>query len=211
LVWRQPGDLILSLSFFVMVAVLFPFALGADQNLLRRVGPGVLWIAVLLANLLSLPRLFEYERQQGTLEQVFLSPQLPVGWVVIKLLVHGLVSVVPVCLLTPLLALLFGLSAAESNVLWLSLILGAPSLIALGGLGAALTLGTRQGAALSALLIFPLLVPVLIFGVGSVEAVRGGLSHTAYFLLLAAASLAAMGLLPWAIASALRGSLEGNE
>lgn len=204
LAWRRRVDGLTALAFLVMVAVLFPFGVGAQTEPLRAIGPGVLWIAVLLANLLALPRLFEPDQHNGTFEQLWLSPRAAVVWVSGKVLAHWLVTALPLVVLAPALGLLFDLSAREIQVLMLSLLLGSPLLSLLGGLGAALTLGAGQAAALTAILVFPLQVPVLIFGVGAVDTLRGGLSAQPQLLLLAGGSLIGLAILPWVISAALR-------
>ena len=162
----------MQLLFYVLVVVLFPLGVGADPALLHALGPGVLWVAALLASLLSLPRLFAADFADGTLEQIALSryplPALISG----KILAHWATTGLPVTVLSPLLGLQFGLRGDELAVLALGLLLGTPTLSLLGAIGAALTLGLRTGGGLLALLILPLYVPILIFGAGAVDAVR---------------------------------------
>ncbi|MET0209041.1 MAG: heme exporter protein CcmB, partial [Burkholderiaceae bacterium] len=177
-------------------------------NLLLALGPGVLWVAALLASLLSLPRLFAADLSDGTLEQMALSPWPLPAIVSGKIAAHWLTSGLPVVLLAPLLGLQYALDAASLTTLTLGLLLGTPILSLLGAIGAALTLGLRGGGALLALLILPLCVPVLIFGAGAVDAVRAGMGAGASFSLLAAGLLIALVGAPLAAAAAVRIALD---
>ena len=202
--WRSRGDLTVALLFFVMVVCLFPFGVGAEPNLLRKIAPGILWVAALLSTLLSLNRLFVQDNADGTLEQMVLSPEPAVLWVIGKILAYWLTTILPLIVAAPGLALLFGLGSEEMQVLCLSLILGTPILSLLGSVGAALTLSARGGGMLLALLVLPLFVPILIFGAGAVETGASGTSPVTYLLILAAGSLAALALAPWACVLAIR-------
>ncbi len=182
--------------------------IGADPALLRALASGVLWVAALLASLLSLPRLFAADFADGTLEQIALSPYPLPALVSGKILAHWLTTGVPLVLLSPLLAVQFGLQGPELLVLALGLLLGTPMLSLLGAVGAALTLGLRAGGALLALLILPLYVPILIFGAGAVDAMRAGLGAGAELSLLAAGLLAAGVGAPLAAAAAVRIALD---
>src|SRR6185369_10728486 len=155
-------------------------------------GPGVLWVAALLASLLSLPRLFAADHADGTLEQMALSPWSLPAIVSGKMAAHWLTTGVPVVVLSPLIGVQYALDGASLATLALGLLLGTPILSLLGGIGAALTLGLRGGGSLLALLVLPLCVPVLIFGAGAVDAVRSGLDAGANFSLLAAGLLIAI-------------------
>ncbi|MCB1897046.1 MAG: heme exporter protein CcmB [Zoogloeaceae bacterium] len=208
LAWRSRADLLISLAFFVIVGCLFPFGVGAEPNQLRAIGPGVLWVAALLSCLLSLHRLFAQDHQDGTLEQMLLSPDPTVLWILAKVLAHWLTTAVPLLLITPLMALLFDLDGGAIRVLTASLAIGTPILSLIGAVGAALTLGLRGGGALLALLILPLFVPVLIFGAGSVDAYLAGTGASAHMLLLGGGVLGALALSPIACAAALRISTE---
>ncbi|MCB1929141.1 MAG: heme exporter protein CcmB [Rhodocyclaceae bacterium] len=208
LAWRSRADLLISLAFFVIVGCLFPFGVGAEPNQLRAIGPGVLWVAALLSCLLSLHRLFAQDHQDGTLEQMLLSPDPTVLWILAKVLAHWLTTAVPLLLITPLMALLFDLEGGAIQVLTASLAIGTPILSLIGAVGAALTLGLRGGGALLALLILPLFVPVLIFGAGSVDAYLAGTGASAHMLLLGGGVLGALALSPIACAAALRISTE---
>ncbi len=201
---RQRADAVTSLVFFIIVASLFPLGVGADLKLLRDIGPGVVWVSALLASLLSLPRLFNADHADGTLEQLVLTPQ-PLALLALgKVAAHWLCSGLPLVLLAPLIGLQYGLGADAIGLLVLSLLLGTPTLSLLGAVGAALTLGLRGGAVLTALLVLPLNVPVLIFGAGAVSAHMAGLDATAQLSLLGAMLALALALIPWALAHAIR-------
>lgn len=208
LAWRNRADVLVTLAFFTIVACLFPFGVGAEPNLLRQIAPGVLWVAALLATLLSLHRLFGQDHADGVLEQLLLSAEPAVLWVLAKVLAHWLTTGVPLIIAAPALALLFDMEQGATTVLILSLALGTPILSLLGGVGAALTLGLRGGGMLLALLILPLFVPILIFGAGAVDAYLSGTGAAAHLLLLGGGSLGALALAPWACAAALRIAVE---
>ncbi len=208
LAWRGRADVLVTLAFFVVVVCLFPFGVGAEINQLRVIGPGVIWVAALLSTLLSLHRLFAQDYADGTLEQLLLSPEPAVLWILGKITAHWGVTGLPLVLAAPLLALLFDVEQEVLGVLTLSLALGTPVLALLGAIGAALTLGLRNGGVLLALLILPLFVPVLILGAGAVEAHLAGTGAAAYLLLLAAGLLGALALVPFACALALRIAME---
>ncbi|MBM3619729.1 MAG: heme exporter protein CcmB [Alphaproteobacteria bacterium] len=206
--WRRPGDVLLVLAFFLLAASLFPLGVGPEPQILQRIGPGVLWVAALFAAMLSLDRLFAEDLVDGSLEHLVLAP-LPLELAALaKCLAHWLTGGLPLTLMSPALGLLFGLDGSQIAVLAVSLLLGTPSLSLLGGLGAALTLGARRGGALMSLLVLPLAVPVLIFGVGAVEALAGGAGSSNALVLLAAFFLVALASTPWAIAAALRQAVE---
>jgi heme exporter protein B len=206
--WRQFGDVLTPLFFFLIVATLFPLAVGPETALLKRMGAGIVWVGALLATILALPRLFAQDFQDGSLEQMVLAPAplwLTVhGKVVAHMLTHGL----PLVVISPLLALQFGLNQDELKVLALSLLLGVPVMAYMGAIGAALTLGLRGGGVLLAVLILPLYVPVLIFGAGAVDAYSAGLGVSANFSLLAALLLVVSFFGPFAITAALKISME---
>ncbi|MDQ7990589.1 MAG: heme exporter protein CcmB [Candidatus Dactylopiibacterium sp.] len=204
LAWRARSDLLVALSFFVIVASLFPFGVGAEPERLRAIGPGVVWVAALLAALLALPRLFEKDAEAGVLEQLLLSPEPAVLWVAAKIVAHWLATGLPLVLLSPLLGLMYRLEGAGLGVLAAGLLLGTPVLSLVGAIGAALTLGLRGAGSLLALLVLPLFVPVLVFGAGAVEAWSAGMGVSAQFSLLGGGLLAALALAPFACAAALR-------
>lgn len=208
LAWQQRGDLLVGLVFFVLVASLFPLAVGPEPQLLARIGPGILWVAAILANLLALPRLFHADWQDGTLEQLLLAPAPASIMVAGKLAAHWLTTGLPLAIIAPLLGIQYGL---DSNALWMlitTLLIGTPTLSALGSIGAALTLGVRQGEMLLALLALPLYAPVLIFGSGAVAAVSSGLTGFAELSLLAAILCGSLFLAPWLAAMAVRLAVE---
>jgi heme exporter protein B len=200
---RSKAELGVQLLFYVIVVMLIPLGVGPDAPLLRALGPGVLWIAALLASLLALPRLFATDFADGTLEQIALSPHPLPALISGKIAAHWLATGLPLVAASPLLGLQFGLSGDELVVLTLGLLLGTPTLSLLGAVGAALTLGLRNGALL-ALLVLPLYVPVLIFGAGAVDAVRTGLGAAPDLSLLGAGLLAALVGAPLAAAAAVR-------
>jgi heme exporter protein B len=205
---RQRADVGNTLLFFVVVVAMVPLGVGPEPNTLRAIAPGVLWVAALLASIVSLHRLFAADHADGALEQLLLAREPLVLMALAKVAAHWLATGLPVTLMALPLGVMFDMSGDAIGVLSLSLLLGTPVLSLLGAVGAALTLGLRGGAVLVALLVLPLTVPVLIFGAGAAEAVAGGLSAADHLLLLAALSLATLALSPWAIAASLRISLE---
>lgn len=208
LAWRRRADVLSTLFFFVIVVSLFPLGIGPESQLLRSIAPGVVWVAALLASLLSLNRLFENDYHDGTLEQLLLTPQ-PLYLVVMgKVLAQWLVSEVPLAVAAPLLGVQFDLDPKTLWVLFLSLLLGTPVLSLLGAIGAALTLGLRGGGVLIAVLILPLYVPVLIFGAGAVDASINSGNVSANLYLLGASLALSLVFAPWATSAALRISLE---
>ncbi len=207
LAWRRPADTLGALMFFIVAGSLFPLAVGPDPAMLLAIGPGVLWVSALLAILLSLHRPFAQDFDNGSLDQMLLSPQ-PLSLIVAtKMAAHWLSACLPLILASPFLALQFGLSAPSIGVLVLSLLLGTPTLALVGGLGAALTLGLRGGALLP-LLVLPLYIPVLIFGSAAVMATDSGLGAGASLSLLGACLCVAAVLCPWGAGAALRVAAE---
>jgi len=205
---RSRSELAVQLLFYVIVVALFPLASTPEKTLLSTMGPGVLWVAALLASLLSLPRLFAADHADGTLEQIALSPYPLEALVSGKILAHWLTTGLPVALLAPLLGVVYQMDGESMAVLAVALLIGTPILSLLGAIGAALTLGLRAGGSLLALLILPLYVPVLIFGAGSVDAVRAGLGATANLTLLTAGLIIAVVGAPFAAAAAVRIALD---
>ena len=205
---RQGGGSMLAVAFFVVVAALFPFAVGADPATLRRVAPGVIWVSALLATLLSLDRLFQADFEDGSLDQLALSPLGLLTAVGIKALAHWLAVGLPLLIASPLLALLLGMNGSGYGVMLLSLLLGTPTLVLIGTMAAALTVGARRGGALLALLALPLEVPVLIFGAGAIEAALAGLPAGPHLQILAGLLLGALAITPVAAAAALKQALE---
>ncbi|HEU0290723.1 MAG TPA: heme exporter protein CcmB [Burkholderiales bacterium] len=208
LAWRRRSDVATTVLFFVIVVSLFPLGIGAEPNLLRAIAPGVIWVAALLACMLSLARMFESDHADGTLDGMLLAAA-PLGTIVIaRVLAHWVVSGLPLVVLAPVLALQFDLDQSLLGVLVLSLLLGTPVLSLIGAIGAALTLGLRGGGVLLALLVLPLYVPVLIIGAGALDATASGQGAQAHFLLLAALLVLAGAFAPWAVSAALRISAE---
>ena len=201
---RQIGDAATVLVFFTIAVALFPFGLGPDPVLLKKIAPGILWVTALLAALLSLDRLFEADHADGTLEQLALSPAPLEAIVVVKALAHWLTTGLPLALVAPLLGILLGLTGEGSLELVLSLLIGTPTISLIGAVGAAVTLGARRSGVLVALLILPLTIPVLIFGVGAVDAAITALDVTPHLAFLGALLAGSLALTPWASAAALR-------
>ena len=205
---RQRGDVLNVLLFFVVVVTMVPLGVGPELSVLRMIGAGTVWVAALLASIVSLSRLFAQDYADGALEQMLLSGQPPTVVVIGKIIAHWLVTGAPITLAAIPIAVMFDLGLAPGAALIAALALGTPALSLIGAVGAALTLGLRGGGVLVTLLVLPLTVPVLIFGAGAVEATAGGLPVGSYLLLLGGLSLGAAALAPWAIATALRISLE---
>ncbi|MEK9597104.1 MAG: heme exporter protein CcmB [Rhodospirillaceae bacterium] len=201
---RQGADTATGLMFFIVVVALFPLAIGPDPAILGPISGGVLMVMALLAATLSFDRLFQQDFDDGTLEQLLLSP-LPVEFLVLaKCLGHWLTTGLPMIILTPILGLLLNLPAVALGVMLLALGLTTVTLSLLGAVAAALTIGARRGGILVALLVLPLAVPVLIFGVGAIDAAVSMGSSRPHLLLLGAAAAVAAALAPWATAAALR-------
>lgn len=207
-VLRRRTDAVAALVFFAIVVSLFPLGVGADPALLRTMAPGVVWVAALLASMLSLARLFADDHQDGTLEQLLLSSTPLPLLVLSKMAAHWLTSGLLLALASPLLALQFDLSGGAIAVLAGSLLIGTPLLSLIGGIGAALVVGVRGAGVLLSLLVLPLVMPVLIFGAGAVGATEAGLGSGAHLSLLGAMLALALVLAPLAAAAALRISIE---
>lgn len=208
--WRNSGQWVNPLLFFIVVVALFPLGVGPGPTTLATIAPGILWVSALLAVLLSLGTLFEADYIDGTLEQLVLSGQsLPII-VLGKVLIHWLLSGVPLLLVSPLLALLFNLPAGAIPVLMASLLVGTLTLSLIGAIGAALTVGLNQAGVLLSLLVLPLSAPVLIFGSAAVTAAAGGLGASGQLLLLVALLILALSLAPLTAALALRNAVAGG-
>lgn len=205
---RRRSDVATTLFFFLIVASLFPLGIGPEPSVLSSIAPGVLWVAALLAGMLSLTRMFASDFSDGSLEQMLIAPQPLPMLVIAKVLAHWIVCGLPVVLLAPMIGLQYALPNDALLVLVLSLLLGTPALSLIGAIGAALTLGVRGSGLLIALLVLPLYIPVLIFGAGAVAASQHGMSPEAHLSLLAAFSLLSLVLAPFATAAALRISVE---
>lgn len=208
--FRQRQDLLNPLLFFFMVVTLFPLGVSPEVSFLQRSGSGILWVAALLATLLSLDHLFRHDFDDGTLEQMVLQPQPLFLLVLAKTLAHWLVTGLPLILLAPVLGIMLHLEGNSIAVLCLTLLIGTPVLSLIGAIGAALTLGLRAGGVLLSLLIIPLYIPVLIFGTGTVAAAADGTPVGGYLALMAAFLVLAITLAPFAAAAALRISLSNS-
>jgi len=208
LAFRQGGDVANVVAFFALAVILFPFGVGPDPDLLARIAAGVLWVTALLAALLSLERLFDADFQDGSLEALSLMPVPLEIQVLAKCAAHWLTTGLPLTIIAPLLALVLHFDAAGYPALIAALLLGTPVLSLIGAIGAALTLGARRAGVLLSLLVLPLYIPVLIFGVAASEAAALGLESRPHLLLLAALLAGSLALAPWATAAALRQALE---
>ncbi len=208
LAMRHRSDVLTTVFFFIIVVSLFPLGVGPEKVLLQEMAAGVVWVAALLASMLSLTRLFADDYNDGTLEQLLLVPQ-PMALIVLgKVLAHWIISGLPLVLMSPLLGLQLGLGGDEILMLMATLLLGTPVLSLLGAIGAALTLGLRGGGVLVSLLVLPLYIPVLIFGAGAVTASAAGMGAEGHLSLMGAILLLALILAPWASAAALRISVD---
>lgn len=208
--FRQRQDLLNPLLFFVMVVSLFPLGVSPEVSFLQQAGTGILWVAALLATLLSLDHLYRHDFDDGTLEQLVLQPQPLYLLVLAKTVAHWLVTGLPLVLLAPLLGVMVHLEGNSIAILCLTLLVGTPVLSFIGSIGAALTLGIRSGGVLLSLLIIPLYIPVLIFGTGTVSAAADGAPVGAYLALMGAFLVLALTLAPFASAAALRISLSNS-
>lgn len=208
LTFRRPGDILNPLVFFLMVATLFPLAVGPDAEVLREIGPGVTWVAALLATLLSLNSLFLSDHEDGSLEQLLLSaqplPLLAIG----KTFAHWVTAGFPLVIIAPLVAVSYKLPGDVIGVMLLTLLLGTISLSLIGAIGAALTVGIHRGTALLSLLVLPLAMPLLIFGARTVSLAASGDVFSGGIYLLSAYAIGALTLAPFATAAALRISNE---
>jgi heme exporter protein B len=205
---RAGGSAALALAFFAAVATLVPLGIGADLKLLARVAAGVLWVAAVLAALLSLDRLFQADFDDGSLDLIALSPLQLETVCAAKIAAHWLTTGLPLTVLSPLLGTMFGLPVGATWTLALSLLIGTPSVSGLGAIGAGLTLSIRRGGLILPLLVLPLLAPAVIFGAAAVQSMLDGLANGA-LLFLAAFALEASLLSPFAAAAAVRLNLAG--
>lgn len=205
---RQGGAIGTALGFYMIVVALLPLGLGPDLNLLSRIAPGILWIALLLSALLSLGRVFESDYEDGTLDVLALGP-LPLELVAgAKAFAHWLSTGIPLALLAPVLGILLNLDLEIYPALVATMLVGTPAVSFIGSIGAALTLRARRGGLLVALLVLPLYVPTLVFGVAAIGSLLGPEGFLAPFLILIAISLGAMVLAPFAAAAALRAQMQ---
>ncbi|MGM0982939.1 MAG: heme exporter protein CcmB [Pseudomonadota bacterium] len=209
LMMRRRSEVLNPLVFFALVITLFPIGISPDPELLAIIAPGLLWVAALLAALLSLDSLFRSDFDDGSLEQLLLSPQPLPALALAKVAVHWLLTGLPLALMAPLLGIMLSLPSGSYAVLALSLALGSASLSLIGAIGAALTVGLSRGGVLLSLLVLPLYIPVLIFGAGAVQAAILGDGVSAHLAILGALLAVALSLAPWAIAASLRISING--
>ncbi|WP_021023086.1 heme exporter protein CcmB [Salinivibrio costicola] len=205
--FRQPADSLNPLWFFIIVITLFPLGVGPGPQLLQKIAPGVIWVAALLSALLSLERLFRNDYLDGSLEQMMLMPvPLPV-LVIAKVIAHWLLTGLPLLLVSPVLALLLSLDSTSYQAVVLTLLLGTPTLSFVGAIGVALTVGLRKGGVLLSLLILPLYIPVLIFATSAIDMAALGADISGQLAILGAMLVGSVTLAPFAIAAALRVSV----
>lgn len=204
LTFRRRNDIINPLAFFLMVGILFPLGVSPEASLLSKLAPGVVWVAALLASLLSVDGIFRSDFEDGSLEHMLVSPQSLLLLVLAKVTTHWLISGFCLALVSPILGLMLFLPSEGYTSLVYSLLLGTPTLSLIGAIGAALTVGLRKGGILISLLVLPLYIPVLIFGASSVHAGSMGLPIQGYLALLAAMLALSIALAPFAIVAALK-------
>lgn len=201
---RHRGDIFNPLLFFVMVITLFPLGIGPEPNTLTKIAPGIIWVAALLSSMLSLERLFKADFNDGTLEQMLLSPQpLPI-LALAKVIAHWLLTGLPLVIIAPLLGLLLNLESNAYTALLLTLLVGTPVLSLLGAIGVALTVGINKGGVLLSLLILPLYIPVLIFATSAIDAAGMSLPYSGHLAIIAAMLVGSLTLAPFAIGAALK-------
>ncbi|ACY85295.1 heme exporter protein CcmB [Edwardsiella piscicida] len=205
---RSGAEIINPLWFFLIVVTLFPLSIGPEPQLLARIAPGIVWVAALLAALLSLERLFKDDFLDGSLEQLVLIPAPLTLTVLAKVIAHWLLTGLPLLILSPLVALLLSFNAATWQAVALTLLLGTPTLSFIGAIGVALTVGLRKGGVLLSLLVLPLYIPVLIFATSAIDAASMGMPIGGYLAILGAMLAGSMTLAPFAAAAALRVSIQ---
>lgn len=201
---RQGSDALTVLMFYVVVVALFPLGVGPEPGILERISGGIVWIGALLAAMLSLDRLFQSDHEDGSLDLMVLAPFPLESLVAAKCLAHWLTTGLPILAISPLLGLLLNMQPEAYLGLLAGMALGTPTLSLVGAVGAALVLGARRAGVLVSLLVLPLTIPVLIFGVAAVEAAAGGYGAGPHLMVLGALLLVALALCPWAAAAALR-------
>lgn len=207
LAMRRRSEIANPLLFFVLVITLFPLGIGAQPHLLQAIAPGIIWVSALLAAMLSLDSLFRSDFDDGSLEQMLLSPHPTTVLVLAKIVAHWLVTGLPLLIVAPLLAVFLGLPNHALGILLLTLLLGTPVLSLIGAIGVALTVGLRRGGMILSLLVLPLYVPVLIFAGNAVQMASGGLPVDAQINILIAILLLALVLAPMPVAAALKMSV----
>ncbi len=201
---RHRSDIFNPLLFFVMVITLFPLGIGPEPNTLTKIAPGIIWVAALLSSMLSLERLFKADFNDGTLEQMLLSPQPLSLLVLAKVIAHWLLTGLPLVIIAPLLGLLLNLEQNAYSALLLTLLVGTPVLSLLGSIGVALTVGINKGGVLLSLLILPLYIPVLIFATSAIDAAGMNLPYNGQLAIIAAMLVGSLTLAPFAIGAALK-------
>lgn len=208
LAWRHPHEIVTILAFFVVASSLFPFGIGPEPQILARIAMGVVWVVALLASLMSLERLFQAEADDGSLDLLVTAPAPLELLALAKVAAQWLSTSLPLIAMAPIVATMLQLPPEGFATLMLTLILGTPGLSLFGGIGAALSVGARRGGALLALIVLPLVIPILIFAVAAVDASIAGLSPRPHLFLLAGLSVFALTLAPFAMAAALRQAAE---
>ncbi|OEJ69686.1 heme exporter protein CcmB [Magnetovibrio blakemorei] len=208
LAFRQGMDSLMVVAFFIIAVVLFPFGVGPEPSTLAKIAGGTIWVAALLSSMLSLERLFQTDHDDGSLELLALAPVPLEITVLAKVVAHWLTTGLPLIVTAPLLAVLMQLPSEGFLVLIAALLLGTPTLSLIGAVGAALILGSRRGGVLLSLLVLPLYIPILIFGVSAVDAAIFDQSVRPHLVFLAALLVGALALTPWAAAAGLRQALE---
>ncbi len=207
LVLRNRGEFANPLLFFILVITLFPLAIGAIPELLARIAPGIIWVAALLAAMLSLDSIFRSDFEDGSLEQLLLSAHPMAVLVLAKVCAHWLVTGLPLLIMAPILAEMLGMAEEAQGILFITILLGTPVLSLIGSIGVALTIGLRKGGIILSLLVLPLYVPVLIFAASAIDGASAGFEVTKQINMLLAFFFLALSLSPWATASALRMSM----
>ncbi|MGR8981346.1 MAG: heme exporter protein CcmB [Gammaproteobacteria bacterium] len=207
LAMRRRSEVVNPLLFFILVITLFPLGIGAQPNLLKAIAPGIIWVSALLAAMLSLDSLFRSDFDDGSLEQLLLSPHPASLLVLAKVFAHWLVTGLPLLIVTPVLAVFLGLPDQALTILLLTLLLGTPVLSLIGAIGVALTVGLRRGGMILSLLVLPLYVPVLIFASNAVEMAGSGLPADAQISILISLFFLSLVLTPWPTAAALKMSI----
>ena len=207
LAYRHRAELLNPLAFFVMVITLFPLAIGAEIVLLKRIAPGIIWVAALLASLMSIDNVFRADYEDGTLELMVMTPHPLSLLVLAKVIAHWLLSGVPLLCIAPLMGVMLHMDVEIIGILWITLLLGMPVLSLIGGIAASLTLGLSKGGILVAVLVLPLYVPILIFASSAVDAAMAGLPVVGHLSMMCAILCLAMTLTPLPTAVALKMSL----
>jgi len=202
--FRHRDDIINPLLFFIIVVTLFPLGIGPESTTLSRIAPGIIWVAALLSTLLSLDRLFKSDHEDGSLEQMMLSPHPIFILVLAKIIAHWMVTGLPLIFIAPLLAVLLHLNENSYNALMLTLLLGTPILSLLGAIGVALTVGLKKGGVLLSLLVLPLYIPVLIFATSAIDAASMNSPYSGQLAIIAALFFGSLTLAPFAVSAALK-------